>query len=259
MMNIIKADFFRLRKSKVLFGIIVGIVSILLFGNLLAMQGDGKMTLMSDTQGLNEVNYAIKGSKVMVELLKGSGVLMFFVLPIVLNVFISDFKFNTVKNIVGYKYSRKLIYFSKLILCSLLAIVLPMVYVVIGLILNLAFNQMAGAVNISDFVNVIQVILVQAPIYIGFVGVMLLIGILFQSGTVTIITTIVYQTAILLVVALFKTIDISSYEPVTCLDKAAYLASLGSNDVFQILLVGVVMIVASILCGSYLYERKDFK
>ena len=49
MFNIISADLYKLKKSKVLLWIILGLLGIILLGNILAQSGDGIMTLMSDT------------------------------------------------------------------------------------------------------------------------------------------------------------------------------------------------------------------
>ena len=90
LLNIIRADIYKLIKSKVLIWDFLGLIAILLIGNLLTINGEGLMTLISDTQNLNQVNYSIKGSAIMPELLKGSNILVLFLIPIVINVFISD-------------------------------------------------------------------------------------------------------------------------------------------------------------------------
>ena len=46
MFNIIKADFYKLWKSKILLWITLGFLGILLLGNGLAQGGDGVMTLI---------------------------------------------------------------------------------------------------------------------------------------------------------------------------------------------------------------------
>lgn len=259
MINIMRADVYKLMKSKVILGILTGLVSILILGNFMALNGDGKMTLMSDTLNLNEVAYSIQGSKIMPELLKGSNILLFFLIPIVLNIFISEFKYNTVKNTVSYKYKRAEIYFSKFILCSILSFFLIVIYAVLGLILNLIFNKMQGSIDTQDFVVTIKIILTQMPIYIGVIGVMLLIGILFQSCTAVIVITILYPFVITTIAYALKLGDISSYEPITCLDKAAYFLELSNNEIIQIIGIGLILIVVFLLLGSYIYSHRDFK
>ena len=125
MFNIIKADFYKLWKSKILLWITIGFLGILLLGNGLAQGGDGVMTLMSDSMNYNLIHFDKKGTQMMIELLKGSNVILFFLIPIIINVFISDFKYKTIKNTVSYQYSRITIDLSKMLVCALLAVILP--------------------------------------------------------------------------------------------------------------------------------------
>ena len=112
LLNIIRADIYKLIKSKVLIWDFLGLIAILLIGNLLTINGEGLMTLISDTQNLNQVNYSIKGSAIMPELLKGSNILVLFLIPIVINVFISDFRYATIKNNISHQYTRASVYIA---------------------------------------------------------------------------------------------------------------------------------------------------
>ena len=63
MFNIIKADFYKLWKSKILLWITLGFLGILLLGNGLAQGGDGVMTLMSDSMNYNLIHFDKKGTQ----------------------------------------------------------------------------------------------------------------------------------------------------------------------------------------------------
>ena len=80
MFNIISADLYKLKKSKVLLWIILGLLGIILLGNILAQSGDGIMTLMSDTMNYNTIHFKKNGTEIMPELLKGSNILIFFLI-----------------------------------------------------------------------------------------------------------------------------------------------------------------------------------
>ena len=121
LLNIIRADIYKLIKSKVLIWDFLGLIAILLIGNLLTINGEGLMTLISDTQNLNQVNYSIKGSAIMPELLKGSNILVLFLIPIVINVFISDFRYATIKNISSSIQNK--CYITKLLIYEFIAII----------------------------------------------------------------------------------------------------------------------------------------
>ena len=259
MMHIIRADLYRFRKSKVMFGISIGFLIILTVGNLTAIRGEGKVMIISDALWLNQANYAVKGSKIILEILKGSNILVFFLIPIVLHVFVSDFTFQTIKNTVSYKYSRIKIYLAKFITCSLLVLLLVTSYIVYALVLKLLFNNMKGAIYVSDIVQAIKIVSLQFPIYVGIIGIILLIGTLFQNGTLVTVITILYLIYNTTLIHMIKWANFAKVEPITCLDKAAYLSSLKTHEIVQIIGIGLLMLICSVSIGAYIFSQKDFK
>lgn len=256
MFNMIKADCYKLWKSKILLWITLGLLGIILLGNMLAQSGDGVMVLMSDTMNYNTVHFTKKGTGIMLELLKGSNIIVFFLIPIVINVFISDFKYMTIKNTVSYKYTRTKVYLSKMILCTLFAFVLPFIYVVLGFIIGALFNGFVE-IKIIDFLTVLKIILLQLPIYIGFIGLMIFVGVLFRSNLATTLFTVLYQLAMVFVSSIVTTFQISNIEPITCLDRLAYLNILNRSSIYRIEFIGFILILSSIILGIYLFNYRD--
>ena len=232
MFNIIKADFYKLWKSKILLWITLGFLGILLLGNGLAQGGDGVMTLMSDSMNYNLVHFGKKGTQMMIELLKGSNVILFFLIPIVINVFISDFKYKTIKNTVSYQYSRTTIYLSKMLICALFAWILPILYVVLGLMMSILFNGFVS-IRLSELITVLKIILLQLPLYIGFTGMMIFIS------------------------AIATSIHLSEIDPVTCLDHLAYLNNLSTSIIYKTEFVGFIFILISLTLGIYVFCYRD--
>lgn len=72
-----------------------------------------------------------------------------------------------------------MIYISKMLVCSLFAIIIPFLYVILGLIVNLAFNGFNN-IKLADVLITIKIVCAQLPIYIGFVGLMVLVGVVFK-------------------------------------------------------------------------------
>ena len=105
-----------------------------------------------------------------------------------------------------------------------------------------------------DFINTFKIILNQIPLYIGFESAMILIGVLFQSNLATAMFTILYQIIIIFITSIVTSINISEYDPITCLDKVAYVNDLNLS---QILGFWMLMIVSMCL-GIYLFNKKDF-
>ena len=240
MFNIISADLYKLKKSKVLLWIILGLLGIVLLGNILAQSGDGIMTLMSDTMNYNTIHFKKNGTEIMPELLKGSNILIFFLIPIVINVFISDYKYETIKNTVSFQYPRTMIYISKMLVCSLAC--------------N-GFNN----IKLADVLITIKIVCAQLPIYIGFVGLMVLVGVVFKSNTATTVFSILYQFVILFISSIASNIDISAVDPITCLDRLAYLNTLSTTNILEILCVGIVLVICSVFFGNYIFCKNDVR
>ncbi|MFQ9072339.1 MAG: hypothetical protein ACLR43_06110 [Faecalibacillus faecis] len=112
------------------------------------------MTLMSDSMNYNLVHFGKRNTNDD-RLLKGSNVILFFLIPIVINVFISDFKYKTIKNTVSYQYSRTTIYLSKMLICALFALILPILYVVLGLMMSILFNGFVS-IRLSELITVLR-------------------------------------------------------------------------------------------------------
>ena len=85
-----------------------------------------------------------------------------------------NFKYKTIKNTVSYQYSRITIYLSKMLVCALFALILPVLYVVLGLVMSILFNGFVS-IQLSDLIIVLKIIVLQLPLYIGFIGMMIFI------------------------------------------------------------------------------------
>lgn len=262
MLNIIKADFYRLRKSKMVLGILCGLLVFLLLGNLnakLGSAGQGDIIPVADMKELNTVSFYPNGSAIILNLLRASNIMVFCLIPIVLYVFISDFKLGTTKNLIPFKYSRAQIYIAKWLFCSLLCLLLPIFYCLVGLLMNQLFHGFSGTFQVQDFIQMFKIILLQTPLYIGFTGVLLLIGIAFQSSVAVTAVTISYPVVIMFTSGYLNLPHLSRFEPITCLDLAAHIPDLSNTDITRIIGVGSVMAIASVVLGFLLFQRKSIR
>lgn len=151
-----------------------------------------------------------------------------------------------------------MIYISKMLVCSLFAIIIPFLYVILGLIVNLAFNGFNN-IKLADVLITIKIVCAQLPIYIGFVGLMVLVGVVFKSNTATTVFSILYQFVILFISSIASNIDISAVDPITCLDRLAYLNTLSTTNILEILCVGIVLVICSVFFGNYIFCKNDVR
>lgn len=96
-------------------------------------------------------------------------------------------------------------------------------------------------------------------IYIGFVGLMVLVGVVFKSNTATTVFSILYQFVILFISSIASNIDISAVDPITCLDRLAYLNTLSTTNILEILCVGIVLVICSVFFGIYIFCKNDVR
>ena len=261
MLNILKADFYRLRKSKIWLGILLGWIIFLLLGNLtaLASGGHGTLTLVSDMRNTNAMSFAPNGSGIMAQQLRVSNFLFYFLIPVVLFSFISDFKWGTIKNSVPFKYSRPQLYLAKFIFCSILACLMPLLYCLVGLLMNQIFHGFSGSFYFNDFIMMLKIIGLQAPMYMGFVGVMLLLGILLQSSSAVTAIVFSYQTVIFFVGAFAQSARFAEFEPITCLNYVAHIHLLTNADIFRTIIIGLSMTVLSLILGYTVFRKKEIR
>ena len=100
-------------------------------------------------------------------------------------------------------------------------------------------------------------IVLQLPLYIGFIGVMIFIGILFKSNMATTLFTVLYQFIMIFVSEIVTSIHLSEIDPVTCLDHLAYLNSLSATIICKTEFVGFILIILSLILGIYVFCYRD--
>lgn len=258
MLNIMKADFYRFVKSKIWLKIILGFTIFLLLGNIVSAvgQGNGEVTLVADIKNQNEVNFATNGSLIMLQLLRGSNFLFYFLIPIVLYTLISDFKWKTLKNELSFRYSRNEYYFAKCLFATIIAALLPIFYTLYGLLFNQLFNGFSGSIHLRDFIEMLKIVALQFPIYLGFTSLLLLIGIIFQSNAIVVGVVLTYQLGIFFIFSMVRSDFFGNIEPITCLNSAAFLQQLSTTEIITIILVGLAMAAISLPLGLLTFKRK---
>ena len=111
--------------------------------------------------------------------------------------------------------------------------------------------------RLGELITVLKIIVLQLPLYIGFIGIMVSIGILFKSNMATTLFTILYQFMMIFVSEIVTSIHLSEIDPVTCLDHLAYLNTLSTNIIYKTEFVGFILIISSLILGIYVFCYRD--
>lgn len=258
MMNLIRAEFFKLKKEKNIY--IVLLIIILLFFIMSQFAHDYIVIGLKNVLGTNRVNLN-SGSNIINEILKSADILMLLFLPIISSVLMTDFSVGTIKNNVISGYSRSKIYLSKLIVCSITCILIVLFYVISAFFMNIIKNGYDGALNINLILNTIKIIVIQIPIYIGIISTAFMIGVLTQNKTVVITIYLLYQFVIeILFMALGdKVNNIMQYEPISNLDKVAHIETNALSNNLSFIAIGLVMLTITIFIGLAKINNMDIK
>ena len=68
-----------------------------------------------------------------------------------------------------------------------------------------------------------------------------------------------FKFVILFISSIASNIDISAVDPITCLDRLAYLNTLSTTNILEILCVGIVLVICSVFFGIYIFCKNDVR
>lgn len=258
MMNLIRSEFFKLKKEKNIY--IVLLLIVLLFFIMSKFAHDYIVIGLKNILGTNRVNFN-SGSNITVEILKSGDILILLFLPIISSVLMTDFSAGTVKNNIISGYSRSKIYLSKLVVCSITCIFIVLFYVIMAFLMVTIKNGYDGNLDLNLILNTLKVIVIQMPIYIGIISTAFMIGVLTQNKTVVITVYLLYQfVAETIFIALGDKIsNIMQYEPISNLDKVAHIGSNTFSDNLIFIVIGLVILVVTMFIGLTKINRMDIK
>lgn len=215
MWNIIKADMFRIRKSKGLYVCIALIILILSVSIYLKSPGhigmnggsyNSEEVVQNPNASMEEIR---EGSNDVVQLDVGiaasGGNLYYFFLPVVFIALCSDLSNHTTKNVISTEVSRSTYYFSKLILSLMIGLVFILLYNYGGYFGSLVFN---GSSSVTNLLDISVITLRQLPIYCGIISLLVMIASICQKAAlfngVSIALVMVIQILIMLISSIFK-------------------------------------------------------
>lgn len=266
MLNILKSDFYKLRKSKA-FWICAALCVVIGTTMVLALQGDIHRDLTQFGPGDHDYESALIKSEAASAIWGlAQAVPMNFNILIVgvfIAVFVtSEFNNGTIKNTLSRGAGRIKVFFSKLIVCGTAAVIMQ--------ILFLSALIIAGSIvwgfdpqGISTFSSVVSVLLSQILIIVGFTALFTCISTMIRSNGGSIAVNIMCATVISTLITavgmlLGTTLVLNDYWIGGVVSKLAAVTT-ASGDVTHGILVALAWGTASILMGMTLFKKMDVK
>lgn len=262
MINLIKADIYRIFRSK---GIYITTAILLVLFLLQAFGEIGSIGISSDDmEGADEIVQLLTGRTAPLNVMKANDNLLYFLLPIIIFVSSADFSSGTAKNVLANGVSRTKYYFSKLILSMLFCTVLLIFSIVIPTSIVTAMNGFGGEFNWAYISPVLNVFALQLLLFFAVTS----IGIFFvfttkRTAAVNGLYISFCLVPMLVIIMLFsiseKFSKLLEYEMVMNIRRAANVNLMTGDEIIKIIAVGLVYLIISLSCGLGLFKKCDIK
>lgn len=262
MKNLLKSDFYKLKKSKA-FYILLAVSAAFALVMAFALQGGASMARSGDPDIQNIVRMKSNfGGAWFIGQSLSNGIHA-LIIAIFVSIFVAgEFNYGTMKNIVSKGFNRVQIYFAKFITSAVAAIIMLVAYMAVGCI--------AGTImwgfdpnGIASFGNLITLFLDQALLILAYTAVFVFVAMSLRSNGASIgvnICVVMLVATLLQAVSLLfgGSVNLADFWISGNLSKLATLSPAGS-DVTRGVIVAVVYAVAATLAGSALFKKQDIK
>lgn len=274
MLNIIKADLFRIFKGKGIYFCMLAVIllcSISIYlrspGHIGLNSGSTSNSALEEYQDIEnpEDVRKIAGENEMTldeGMMKANGNLYYPLIFIAFAVVCVDLSNHTVKNVISTDVSRKNYYCSKLLLTWGLGIFLIMLSTYFGYFGNIIFNNPS---NVSNIIDITIIMLRQLPIFCGIMSVLVMIAIITKKtsryNAIAIMLIMLSQMLIMLVITVFN-IDsnmIMQFEFETIIRSLAVVGSIELKTLLIGIFMGAGLTIGSSIIGIYYFNRCDIK
>ena len=273
MINLIKADLYKIRHSKITIALpIILICLITMMCGLFAavkyiMASDitadifGSMSDIADLGSLNMSGIIVNSGYDMTIMNLQSDSLIYCFLGILILVSTFDFSSGTIRNYLSFGKTKAQIYFSKMITSCIFAAIMVVIYGVLSIVIS--YTIFGRDIQLKDFIDLIFIAIKQIPIYVSvitigtmfvFITQRTLSAILLFIGSFMLTEMIVPMIDIIvdwpfkfnLLFPLYQLIDLTN-------------TSVNTSNMIVIYLVSFLSIVFSVMLGYSIFKKAEIK
>ena len=270
--NLLHADFYRLGKGVAVRNTIICLIAVfcIVLATTVASRNGSFGVALSNTDGVTEQD--LQDFTEMESMLPQSGagmilsfitqeVIAFFILPLAIAVFAQDFSTGTYRNTLSFETNRKKIYFSKMIITSVLTVGLLLSVLVFGMLSGgvlLGFGEFGGA-----FFKTLGIILaLQIPVYFALVSILhSVIAFTKKSGTaIAVILVYMFTSSIIvqLVMMFFpKAQFIQLFDLLSILSVVGQYSTISFSTLLACLAVPTAVGIVATVAGVMHYSKTD--
>ena len=274
MLNIIKADLFRIFKGKGIYVCLLAIIALCSVSIYLRSPGhigisggltsNSEVTKEDDLATPEDVRRVAGESNELLDegMMKVNGNLYYVLIFVVFAVICVDLANHIAKNVISTDVSRTTYYFAKLLLTWGLGIAIIAISTYLGYFGNIIFNAPS---HYSSFLDITIIMLRQLPIFCGIMSVLVMIAAITQKtsryNAIAIVLVMVSQMLLMTIITVFN-IDgsiIMQFEFETILRDMAVIGQIEIKTLLTGILTGIGLIIASSMIGVTYFKRYNIK
>jgi len=279
MMNIIRADLYRIVRGKGLYISLAVLIAVIALGSLTggtigvsyssmeivdetieAIQTDSTEQLSAERAAAFR---APTGVEAFNKAASSSNNVLYFLLPLVAFICIADFSSGGAKNTLAGGVNRAKYFFSKLILSFVLCAVFLLIYVLLSVLLASVFNGFGGILNAAFITRFIKIILSQLWLCLAAVCVANFFAFLFRSSAFVGVYIAFLLLPALLITALTVVnewfVNLFDYELTMNIGRIASIGALSTGEITKVMLIGAGYIAAAAIGGLAIFKKAEIK
>lgn len=262
MLNLIRADFYRLVHGKMLW------VTTGIFALFYSLGGTGKFTpTFRTTIGGNQIERAgkiLSGSQAPYALMSSPVFIIYFFLPLLITVACADFSSGAIKNTLAKGGSRLQYYFSKLLLVYILGTAFDLLQVGLPLISGTIVLGFGQALNAGYFEKLLEVFLMQLPLFGGVISVGMFLVFLTRKTVVASLAYLGLFTAAQYGAFIETSLSgdfahLLHYDILYCLRLAVSSPGLTTQEIIRMVALGCGYMFGTTLLGVLVFQKSDIE
>lgn len=261
MLNIIKADLYRIFKGKGIYITLTLFFALVIFQ--VAAGSMGKIGVNIDTSQRLEF-LKLTGETAAFATMSGVDNYLYFMLALIIFIAATDFSSGAIKNVLSNGTSRIQLYFSKLILSFIFAFILLLLNVILSIITATIINGFGGSFNVEFVLNITKAFLPQLFLVFAVVSVGIFLVFATKKTAIVIGSYIGFcMIPMILILTLFlltpDALKILDYELIGNMRQFGNIAEITTDETIRAYILATVYIIASTAAGLMIFKRSEIK
>ena len=264
MLNIIKADMYRIFRSKG-FYITIGLL-LLLIGLQVLANDVGRIMVVGDVDKYNDVvsDKVFTGKIAPLAMIGTADTLLYFMIPFMIFIGSADFSSGTAKNVLSNGMPRIKYYLAKLFLSCVFCVFILMMNIILPIIVGTVKNGFGGAFDMEFVGQLSRPFLAQLFMCLAVTCVGIFLVFVTKRTAAVIGAYIAFCMVPMLILSIFAMINnklefLLKYDVVSNIRLLAGIDMLPSADATRAFAVGAFYIIASTIGGILIFRKSEIK